>query len=232
MTSPDVQAELDLRTDIKTNGVAIVERGSTRHYYKKLAHGWKHISTSTDASPSFDHEQTAEQREEALKQTAKVEEAMKKWFAAQATATTIDPNRPCPANKGGQHSFNDTVVARGKKYGVCTCGAEHVIGDAPNSGQIPEFDYRREPGVFLEVEQEIQRDPIIYGRVQMRSRRTFVNLQIPRSIAVRDGWDFVKFNQFKLMFDAGSTPVRVLLTILTVYSNFAGDTQVKAEVLG
>ena len=95
MTTPDVQAELDLRTDIKTNGVAIVERGSTRHYYKKLAHGWKHISTSTDASPSFDHEQTKEQREEALKQTAKVEEAMKKWFAAQeqpkATATAKPP---------------------------------------------------------------------------------------------------------------------------------------------
>lgn len=134
MTTPDVQAELDLRTDIKPNGVAIVERGSTRHYYKKLAHGWKHISTSTDASPSFDHEQTQEQRAEALKQTQRVEEAMKKWFAAQAqprTRTIGDVDGRCPANPKGIHSFNDTIHDKaGEKWGRCKCGASVHI---PNS---------------------------------------------------------------------------------------------------
>lgn len=192
MTTHDIQAELDLRTDIKTNGVAIVERGSTRHYYKKLAHGWKHISTSTDASPSFDHEQTKEQREEALKQTAKVEEAMKKWFAAheqpKATATTI------------------------------------------NNGQIPEFDYRAEPSVLLEVEHEIEHGDIL--GLPLQRRRTFINLQIPAYIAKRDGWDFVKFGSFTLVFDAvAGTPVRVTSRILTLHMGFSGDIAVKAEVV-
>jgi hypothetical protein len=133
VTAPDVQAELDLRTDVKTNHVAIVERGSTRHYYKRLPFGWKHLSTSTDACPSFDHEQTPAQREQALAQTSKVEEAMKKWFAAQkpATRTIGNVEGRCPSIPTGLHSFNETVYdAAGEKWGCCVCGASVHI---PNS---------------------------------------------------------------------------------------------------
>lgn len=259
MTTPDVQAELDLRTDIKPNGVAIVERGSTRHYYKKLAHGWKHISTSTDACPSFDHEQTAEQRAEALKQTQRVEEAMKKWFAAQApkaTATTIDPKSPCPAYPNGQHSYNDTKHnAKGEKFGVCKCGSEIRIpgptkdplycpahtdhrhdlrgGRCVCGETAPSFDYRHEQGVRIEIEHQIEdRLQTLSGRTIPGRRRVYVTIYMTHLIAVRDNWFPPTFTDFYLVFDNGSQPAPVRCSAYQVQEDHMQQTiRVKAEVI-
>lgn len=87
----DVKDALAGRTDVKVGGTAIVDRQGERWYFRKTQFGWNNqaVDREAGAGPEVAPDLTPAQKEEALRQVKKVEDAMAARAAERAAAADL-----------------------------------------------------------------------------------------------------------------------------------------------
>lgn len=192
----DVQAELELRTDVKPKGVAIITRneGRERWYFRKEQFGWNNISVDREANAQeAASDLTDEQRAEAKAQVAKIEEALKKRFAPKPSVMVREATDRCPAHTDGKHVYNRRIVHPPQMS--CTCGkVDPSQTPAPNS-----FNYCNDSEVVIQIDTKVERMPTLGGRVVSGPRiTTTATIRMPLYKAVKDGWMGV--DEFEMVY--------------------------------
>lgn len=233
----DVQAELELRTDVKPKGIAIITRndGKERWYFRKEQFGWNNISVDRDANASETApDLTDEQRAQAKAQVDKVAKALAERMPSVKTLPRYENSNGrtpaeeqeyqnrladplyCPAHTDHRHNLIN---------GRCAC----------NAPAVPEFDYSTEPQVLIEIRVEVDRPVVgILGRrglgyKGMTDRREYMKIKLSADIAMRDNWLNVRSFRMHCSHSLGKTIYEG--TVMEVRQTGGFEAEVEAEIL-